>query len=122
MEPDAQIASALRNLVKNGLVKSMLIFSSKKCSLIKKIPEKTTPGDVKRLELLKHVKDFHTRYITKLGRKYEFIHITMKNHIFLIVPINKEEIALIEAERDTPIYLILAELLNRGKDEEELKV
>ncbi|OYT60992.1 MAG: hypothetical protein B6U75_00250 [Desulfurococcales archaeon ex4484_217_1] len=118
MTSNRRITSTLKNLVKNGLAKNMFIFSSENYNLIRKIPEQTTMGNEKISKMIKHIVDFHRRYITEIGRKYKFMYITTRNCVFLIVPINEEKIALIETGKDTPLYLILSELLKHGREKE----
>ncbi|RLG74444.1 MAG: hypothetical protein DRO23_06755 [Thermoprotei archaeon] len=119
MTNNKQIITTLKNLVKNGLAKNMFIFSSENYNLIRKTLKKTSMGNEKISKMIKHIADFHRRYIAEIGMKYKFMYITARNHVFLIVPINEEKIALIETGKDTPLYLILSELLEheRGKDE-----
>ena len=99
MTSNRRITSTLKNLVKNGLAKNMFIFSSENYNLIRKIPEQTTMGNEKISKMIKHIVDFHRRYITEIGRKYKFMYITTRNCVFLIVPINEEKIAA----REKPI-------------------
>ena len=111
-----QIDGVLRDLVKNGLIKTMFVFSSKNYNLIRKYPEEASLENTKMLRMVKHIIDFHNKYIAEIGIKYKFIHVAMKNHTFLVIPIDEERIALMEAEKDTPLYLVLTELLEHERD------
>jgi len=113
-----QIDDVLRNLVKNGLIKTMFMFSSKTHSLIRKYPENAPLENKKVLWMIEDIMDFHNKYIAEIGMKYKFIHVAVKNHTFLVIPVNEERIILIEAERDVPLYLVLTELLGHEKRQE----
>ena len=112
-----QIDDVLRNLIKNGLIKTMFLFSSKTYSLIRKYPEGASLENTKALWMVKDIMNFHNKYVAEIGMKYKFIHVSVKNHTFLVIPVNEERIVLMEAERDVPLYLVLAELLEHERGE-----
>jgi len=114
-----QIDDVLRNLIKNGLIKTMFLFSSKTYSLIRKYPEKASLENTKVLWMIKDIMNFHNKYVAEIGMKYKFIHVAMKNHTFLVIPVSEERIVLMEAEKDVPLYLVLAELLEHERGENE---